>query len=116
MLAESLGLAFAPAVTVAAICSLGAVITGPAVLTMEYEPAPRAFAVPLLVCAMGLAARERYLAASVAAGAAFLYHPPTTLPVLGASLLLARRVRPAVLAPLAAAVLIVMLAARGHEQ
>jgi hypothetical protein len=116
MLAEALGLGFAKALTVAAICSLGAAIAGPAVLTVEYEPTPRAFAVPLLVCAMGLAARGRDLAASIATGAAFLYHPPTTLPVLAASVLLIRRVRPVVFAPLAAAVLIVMLAARGEGQ
>ena len=51
LMAEALGLAFAPALLVAAICSLGALIPGPAVLTFEYEPTPRAFAVPLLVCA-----------------------------------------------------------------
>jgi len=45
LMAESLGLAFAPALLVAAICSLGALIPGPAVLTFEYEPTPRAFAV-----------------------------------------------------------------------
>jgi hypothetical protein len=114
MLAEALGLSLAPAVTVAAICSLGALIAGPQVLTLEYEPTPRAFAVPLLVCAMGLAARRRYFAASVAAGAAFLYHAPTTLPFLCAYALLARRARLAALAPLAAAVAVLLLAARAQ--
>jgi len=114
MLAEALGLSLAPAVTVAAICSLGARIAGPEVLTLEYEPTPRAFAVPLLVCAMGLAARRRYLAASAAAGAAFLYHAPTMLPFLCAYALLVRRARLVALAPLAAAVAILLLAA--HSQ
>jgi hypothetical protein len=80
LLAESLGLSWGGAVVVAAICSLGAVIAGPTVLTIEYEPTPRAFAVPLLVCAMGLATRGRYRYAGIAAGAALLYHPPTALP------------------------------------
>src|SRR4051794_36661550 len=44
LMAEALGLAFMPALLVAAICSLGALIPGPAVLTFEYEPTPRAFA------------------------------------------------------------------------
>ena len=83
LMAESLGLAFAPALLVAAICSLGALIPGPAVLTFEYEPTPRAFAVPLVVCAIGLAAWRRHLAAGIAAAAAFLYHPPTALPFWG---------------------------------
>ena len=39
-------------------------------LTFEYEPTPRAFAVPLLICAIGLAAHRRYLAAGVAAAVA----------------------------------------------
>ena len=89
LMAEALGLAFAPALLVAAICSLGALIPGPAVLTFEYEPTPRAFAVPLLVCAIGLAAHRRYLAAGVAAAIAFLYHPPTALPFWGVYLVLA---------------------------
>src|SRR5262249_44573525 len=45
MLAESLGLSWGGTVVVAAICSLGAVIVGPSVLTVEYEATPRAFAV-----------------------------------------------------------------------
>jgi hypothetical protein len=78
-----------PALLVAAICSLGATIAGPAVLSIEYEPTPRAFAVPLLICAVGLAAHRRYLGAGIAAAGAFLYHAPTTLPFLGFAPLLA---------------------------
>src|SRR5262245_2239011 len=77
MLAESLGLAWWKAAVAAALCSLGARIVGPEVLTTEYEPTPRAFAVPLLVCAMGLASRGRWLASGIATGAAVLYHAPT---------------------------------------
>jgi hypothetical protein len=83
LLAEALGLGFGGAITVAAICSLGAVVAGPAVLTVEYEPSPRAFAFPLVVLAMGLAAQGRYRATGVAAGVALLYHPPTALAFWG---------------------------------
>jgi hypothetical protein len=89
LLAEALGLSMGPALLVAAICSLGATIAGPAVLSIEYEATPRAFAVPLLICAVGLAAHRRYLGAGIAAAGAFLYHPPTTLPFLGFAPLLA---------------------------
>jgi hypothetical protein len=89
LMAEALGLAMGPALLVAAICSLGATIAGPAVLSIEYEPTPRAFAVPLLICAVGLAAHRRYLGAGIAAACAFVYHAPTTLPFLGFAPLLA---------------------------
>ena len=118
LMAEALGLAWGAALLVAAICSLGAAIAGPAVLTFEYEPSPRAFAVPLLLCAIGLAAHRRHLPAGIAAGAAFLYHPPTTLPFWGLYLLLAiwphkdRRERLMALLPLAASVAILLVAAR----
>src|SRR5436305_5816038 len=45
LIATALGLEAVPALLLAAICSLGASIAGPAVLTLEYEPTPRAFAV-----------------------------------------------------------------------
>ena len=113
LLAESFGLSFWPALTAAAICSLGALIAGPSVLTFEYEPTPRAFAVPLLFCAMGLAARRRWMAASIAGAVAFLYHPPTTLPfwaVFGVLLIWRRRWRE--LAVPAAAAVVLLFAAR----
>jgi hypothetical protein len=55
-------------------------IPGPSVLTFEYEPTPRAFAVPLLFCALGLVAHQRYRSAAIVIAAAFLIHPPTTGP------------------------------------
>ena len=109
LMGEALGLSFAPALVVAAICSLGALIPGPAVLTFEYEPTPRAFAVPLVVCAIGLAAHRRYLAAGAAAAMAFLFHPPTALPFWGVYFVFVlwpggeRRARWKALIPLAAA-------------
>jgi H+/Cl- antiporter ClcA len=57
------------------------------------------------VFALGLIAKERYLAAGAAASVAFLYQAPTTLPFWGLALLLiiARRMRWTILAPLAIA-------------
>ena len=117
LMAESLGLAFGPALLVAAICSLGALIPGAAVLTFEYEPTPRAFAVPLVICAIGLAAQRRHLAAGTAAAIAFLYHPPSALPFWGVYVVFAlwpsagRRARLAALLPLAAAAALLGVAA-----
>jgi len=81
------------ALFLAAICSLGAVVAGPSVLTVEYEPIPRAFTLPLLICAIGMVAHRRYLAAGIAGAAAFLFHPPTALPFWGLYLLLCTRHR-----------------------
>ena len=78
--AAGLGLAPAPALLVTAAFSLGATIMGPAVLSIEYEPVPRGFAVPLLLLAVGLMAQGRRLAAGIAGAAAFLFHAPTCIP------------------------------------
>lgn len=80
LMALAIGFPAIPAASIAAICSLGASVLGPAVLTWEYEPTPRAFAVPLLFTAIGLAAHRRFTAAGVAGAIAFLYHPPTAIP------------------------------------
>jgi hypothetical protein len=80
LLATALGLGDRLALLVAAAFSLGASILGPSVLSIEYEPVPRGFAVPLLLLALGLAAQGRDLAAGAGVAAAFLYHPPTVLP------------------------------------
>ncbi len=66
-----------PALFVAACFGLGATVNGPAVLTLEYEPVPRGFAVLLITCALGLAAHSRWLPAAAAAAIALVYHPPT---------------------------------------
>jgi hypothetical protein len=120
LLAEALGLSFGGAITVAAICSLGAVIAGPAVLTVEYEPIPRAFALPLVVLAMGLAAHRRYRAAGTAAGVALLYHPTTALAFWGIWIVMcvvpgkaASRYRQALIA-LGVAAAILRIAAESH--
>jgi hypothetical protein len=108
LLAEAFGLSTLQALLVAAIGSLGIVIAGPTVLTVEYEPTPRAFAVPLILCAMGLAARGRETAAGIVGGVAFLYHAPTTWPFWAACLIF-RRWR--VFLPLAGACAVLGIAA-----
>ena len=78
------GLAFglppAGALMAAAVFGLGAVINGPAVLTLEYEPVPRGFAVLMIMLALGLAMHRRWMWAGAAAVVATLYHPTTTAP------------------------------------
>ncbi|HTM52326.1 MAG TPA: DUF6798 domain-containing protein [Bryobacteraceae bacterium] len=80
LMASAAGLSMAASLLVAAIVSLGATISGPSVLTFEYEPTPRGFALPVIFLAVGLAAHGRYLAAGLAASVAFLLHAPTTYP------------------------------------
>jgi len=80
LLAGALKLGTRPALLVTALVALGATIAGPTVLSLEYEPVPRGFAVPLLLLALGLAAQGRDLGAGIAAALAFLYHPPTVYP------------------------------------
>ncbi|MGA2116221.1 MAG: DUF6798 domain-containing protein [Bryobacteraceae bacterium] len=64
----------------AAIVSLGAGITGPEVLTFEYEPSPRAIAYPLVMCGLGLASAGRPRAAAILGAIGLIYHPPSALP------------------------------------
>ncbi len=80
LLARSLRLSRRMALLAAAAFSLGATIAGPTVLSIEYEPVPRGFAVPLLLLAVGLAANGRDLAAGISASVAFVYHPPSVIP------------------------------------
>ena len=80
LIAMALGLSDLPALLAASVFALDAFNVGPSVLVFEYEPTPRAFAVPLLFLAMGLMARERFLGAAIAASLAFVMHPPTAVP------------------------------------
>ena len=80
LMATAAGLTAAPALLVSGILSLGAVVAGPTVLTIEYEADPRGFAIPLLFLATGLASRGRHAWAGAAASAAFLLHPPSAYP------------------------------------
>jgi len=80
LLAHSCGIGTAGALFVSAMFGLGAVVNGPAVLTFEYEPIPRGFALMLLMAAIGFGAKERWNLAEIFAALATLYHPPTTAP------------------------------------
>lgn len=77
LLATSAGLTVPCAVVVASLYALGATVDGPAVLTVEYEPVPRGFAVPLLLLSFGLLAHGRGWLAGIPFALALLYHPPT---------------------------------------
>jgi hypothetical protein len=116
LLATAAGLDMPAALLVSAILSLGAMIPGPQVLIFEFEPTPRAFAVPLLVLATGLVAHRRYLGAGFAGAAAFLIHPPTVYPFWAVYVCYAvwRRGKDELLAfaPLLAAAVVLFAAAR----
>ena len=116
LMATALGLSAPAALLIAGAISLGATIVGPAVLSMELEPDPRGFAVPLLFLAIGLMARGRELSSGVAASVAFLIHPPTVIPFWIVCLwrAIARRRFRAFL-PLAAACAVLLTAAHFQE-
>lgn len=80
LFARSMRVSARMALLAAAAFSLGAFVAGPYVQVLEWEPAPRSFAIPLVFFAIGLASRGRDLAAGIAAAAALLYHPPSALP------------------------------------
>jgi hypothetical protein len=116
LIASALGLSDLLALVVTGVVSLGAEIIGPSVLIFEFEPTPRAFAVPLLFLALGLIACKRFLGAGIAASIAFLMHPPTTVPFWAAFLLLTlwvpERRKITALWVLAAAVIVLFAASR----
>lgn len=115
LIALALGLGEAFAWLIALTASLGATIVGPSVLTIEYEPTPRAFAVPLLICAMGLVGHRRFGWASLATAAAILYHAPTTWPILVILVpLFAMRKQWSGLAVLGAAVILLLAVGAGQ--
>ncbi|MBC8167476.1 MAG: hypothetical protein H7Y20_16600, partial [Bryobacteraceae bacterium] len=80
LIAKRAGLSDVHSLTAAALVSLGATVNGPAVLTVEYEPVPRAFALPLTVLSAGLLAHERRVSAYASAALAWALHPPTAMP------------------------------------
>ena len=115
LIATAAGLTVGPAWLVVVIVSLGARITGPEVLTFEYEPTPRAFAIPLVMLAIGLAAHRRAMAAAVAGAGAFLFHPPAALPFWAVFAAMDLR-RWKVLLPLAGAMGLLLLTRGGEHQ
>lgn len=103
LIARSLTLAPWGALLAAACFALGAVVNGPSVLTLEYEPVPRGFAIQLLFGALGAAACRRWLMAGISGALAMLFHPPTSAAFWGCLILYwlfggeRRRIRPAML-------------------
>lgn len=113
LLARSMALDRRTALLVAACFGLGATIVGPSVLTFEYEPVPRGFALGFLFLAIGLAAQKRSLPAAVSAAIAILFHAPTAIPVCILFVAMAfhrREFKP--LLPLAGAFLLLLIASR----
>jgi hypothetical protein len=80
LIGTAFGLSELAALMIPAIVGLGAFINGPAVLTFEYEPVPRAFSVMLILLALGFAMHGRSQPAAIAAGLAFMFHAPAAVP------------------------------------
>ena len=97
LFATAAGLSRLEAFLVSALLNLGGALLGPAVLLVEYEPVPRAYALNLIFLALGLFTHRLPLAAGLAAALAFLYHPPTAAPfwaIIVLSYFFDRQVRP----------------------
>lgn len=86
-LARAAGLGIGGSILTSALIWLGAFIYGPAVITTEFEPVPRGFAVPLIVAVLGAIAQNYKRTAAVLLAVAFLYHAPAVWPVLAIALL-----------------------------
>ncbi len=113
LIAAGLGLNPPSALAIAAFAAMGAGLPGPEVLAVEYEPTPRAFAVPLVLLSTGFVVQGRYWIGGFAAAAAVLLHPPATWPLwvaLAAAGLVNRRVLVAFV-PLVAATLALLIVA-----
>ena len=111
LIGTSLGFTRRLSMFITALFSLGAMIVGPQVLTIEYEPVPRGFALPMVLCSIGLSLHRRWLAASLAATVGLLYHAPTTAPfwlVFAVLLWRARAWKPVLIPAAGLAVLLVL--------
>ena len=80
LLALSAGLNRIGATFVAFLFGLGLFVSGPEILTIEYEAVPRGFALLLTLAALGCVARGRWRISVALACLALLYHPPTSAP------------------------------------
>jgi hypothetical protein len=87
LLATSAGIPAAFGLLIAAFLNLGTYLAGPAIRLVAYEPVPLAFGFSLILLALGLLAQRLPLLAGFAAGLAFLYHPPITIPFWGIAFL-----------------------------
>jgi hypothetical protein len=86
-LGRSLGFSPGGSVLGSAVVWLGAFIHGPAVITTEFEPVPRGFAVPLAAAALGAIAQGRQGWAGAFLGVGLLYHFPAVWPMLAIAVL-----------------------------
>src|SRR5271165_2071818 len=114
LFAAAAGLSRLEAFLVSALLHLGGALLGPAVLVVEYEPVPRAYALSLIFLSLGLFAQRLPLLAGLAAALAFLYHPPTAAPFWAIVLLshaFDRQVRPLARSTFVALVIAVLLLA-----
>ncbi len=86
-LARAAGLSLGASVLTSSMLWLGAFVYGPAVITTEFEPVPRGFAVPLVVASLGALAQGCRNASAGFLALAFLYHAPAVWPILTIALL-----------------------------
>ncbi len=107
-LARAIHLSQSASILTSALLWMGAFVYGPAVITTEFEPVPRGFAVCLVVAALGALARNHLNIASAAIALAFLYHAPAVWPVLAVAMI-TRHWRP-ILSTAAAAMLLLVFA------
>jgi hypothetical protein len=82
LIGTAIGLSEAMALLVPVLAGFGAFISGPAVITFEYEPVPRGFSVLLAFLGIGLAMHGRAIPAACAGAVAFLFHAPAVIPFL----------------------------------
>lgn len=118
LIATSVGLRTTEALLVSACYGLGATIVGPAVLSVEYEPVPRGFAVAFVLLGTGLLLQGRYAWACAASSVGFLYHSPTTIPfwiLFGIEVLRSGKSRWKATLPLLAAIVILALTFAGQR-
>jgi hypothetical protein len=85
-LARACGLSLSASILTSALLWLGAFVYGPAVITTEFEPVPRGFAVPLVVACLGALAQGYKNTAATCLALAFLYHAPAVWPILAVAL------------------------------
>jgi hypothetical protein len=114
LLASSAGVGNLFAYVIAILLNLGATLPGPAVLLVDREPVPSAFAIGLALLAAGLIACEKPLLAGLAGGVGILYDPVIVAPlwaVIIACFLFDARVRRLMRPTLTILVIFVLLSA-----
>lgn len=112
LIASSVGIHRNAAFVAAAAFGLGATITGPAVLSVEYEPVARGYSLAMALLAAGLVLHDKFTWASVAVTVGFLFQPPAIIPfaAIFVPLILIRRHWRALVPPAAGAVVLAITA------